>query len=46
MEIYYLVQGGRIDGSAKDWWEEFLVRECGLKKDNLNIVQELQKGDS
>ena len=43
MEIYYLVQGGRIDGSAEPWWTEFLVEHCGLERDNLKIVPELQK---
>ena len=43
MEIYYLVQNGRIDGSAEPWWTEFLVGYCGLKMDNLKIVPELQK---
>ena len=43
MEIYYLVQRNRIDGSAEPWWTEFLVKHCGLERDNLKIVPELQK---
>ena len=43
IEIYYLVQNGRIDGSAKPWWTEFLVGYCGLERENLKIVPELQK---